>query len=323
MKTVDNQAGAAQGDNTTQAEADYGSLLEDSDNLAIEDPNLADELADGQDDPERDPEGEQEGEDKPDGQDAKGIQDEVTIKLDGRDVSVRELKETFTTFKRKTQEYAEAETTREVQARTAIANVQEEATQRIVALAQGINDLVLPGIDMQAIARLRLEDPDQAGRLLANLQIVERWKTDMMTKANELWQSSQAQRKQAADKQNQAQLTLVQAEAEKLSGAKWFNDDFKIKAKSFLKSHGIPESFAGQIPYAGGMEVIRKAMLYDKAQAELKRGKQPSQQAQVSASAKPRDANTRQRADAAFAQARKTGSRRDTARAYTSLLGGG
>jgi hypothetical protein len=115
---------------------------------------------------------------------------------------------------------------------------------------------------------------------------------------------------------------LVQTEASKLSQAKWFNDDFKTKAKSYLKANGIPEQAASQIPYAGGMEIIRKAMLYDKAQASIKAGKQPTQSTQIPASGKAREQSTRQQAVKAFDNARKTGTKRDAARAYTSLLGG-
>lgn len=317
MNEHDNLPGAADGDNSQAAEPDYSSLLDDSDGLDIQDPNEVDKADDADDDSRED-----DPDEKPDGQDDKSLSDEATVKLDGRDVSVRELKETFTTFQRKAQEYAQADTEREVQARTAIANVQEEAANRIATLAQGINDLVLPGVDMQMIARLRLEDPARAGELLTNLQIVERWKTDMMSKAQELMGQSQRQREEAQRKEQTAQAELIQAEAAKLSDKKWFNEDFKNRARSFLKSHGIPEQLIAQISYAGAMEIINKAMAYDKAKATMKQGKQPGVNTQVPASGKPREATTRQRADAAFAQARKSGSRSDTARAYSSLLGG-
>lgn len=320
MSAQDTQLGAATGDNSQADQADYASLLGESDGLDIEDPNEIPEqdAADAEDEHDE----ESEGEDKADGQDAKSITDEATVKLDGRDVSVRELKETFTTFQRKAQELAQVDSQREYQARTAIASVQEEAAHRVAAMAQGINDLVLPGIDMQAIARMRLEDPARAGELLTNLQIVERWKNDMMAKAKELWDQGQAQRSEADQKQKTAQTELLQAEAQKLSQAKWFNDDFKGRARSYLKSHGIPEQFVGQLNYAGAMEILHKAMSYDKAQASIKAGKQPSQSAQQpSASGKAKEATNRQRADAAFQTARKTGSRKDAARAYSSLLG--
>jgi hypothetical protein len=311
-----NQPGAASSDNTTGDETDYASLLGESESLNIADP---DELQEGAADADESDEP-QEG--KADGRDAISVTDDATLKLNGKDVTVRELKETFTTFQRKAQEYAEADNHREVQARSAIAAVQEEAAQRVATIANSINELVLPGIDMNVIARMRMEDPAKAGELLTSLQIVERWKTDMMAKANQLWQSAQNQKAQAGQKQQQAQSNLVQSEAAKLSDAKWFNDDFKVKAKSYLKSNGIPEQFASQIPYAGGMEIIRKAMLYDKAQANLKAGKQPTQSTQVPTSGKAREVSNRQQAVKAFDNARKTGTKRDAARAYTSLLGG-
>jgi hypothetical protein len=314
------QQAAGNADNSPADEPEYASLLDESDGLDIADPNDQTE----QDAADADPDAPDEGDDgKTDGRDAISVTDDATLKLDGKDVTVRELKETFTTFQRKTQEYAEADVQREVQARSAIAAVQEEAAQRVATIANSINDLVLPGVDMSVISRLRLEDPAKAGELLTNLQIVERWKNDMMAKANELWNQSQNQRTAADQKRMQAQNELLQSEGAKLADAKWFNDDFKIKAKSFLKSHGVPEAFASQIPYAGGMEIIRKAMAYDKAHADLKAGKQPSQSPQVPASGKAREATARQRAAQAFDAATKpSATKRDTARAYASLLGG-
>jgi hypothetical protein len=311
-----NDPGIAQGDNSTDDEPNYASLLDESEGL--DDPTEESQVA-----ADADPDAPDEGDEKEetDGRDAISVTDDATLKLDGKDVTVRELKETFTTFQRKAQEYAEADQQREVQARGAIAAVQEEAAQRVAVIAQSINDLVLPGVDMSVISRLRLEDPVKAGELLTNLQIVERWKNDLMAKANELWGQAQNQRQTAEQKRQQAQVELVAKEGEKLSATKWFNDDFKIKAKSYLKSHGVPESFAGQIPYAGGMEIIHKAMLYDKAKADLKAGKQPSQAQPIPVSGKTRDATARQRAGQAFEVAQKTGTKRDKARAYASLLG--
>jgi hypothetical protein len=314
----DNQALAADGDN--QEQAGYNSLLEEAGELDIPDPDTLEEGAD--DEPADDAE---EADEKPesDEQDVKAaVSDEAKVTLDGREVTVRELKETFSTFRRKTQEYAEVDQQREHQARTAIATVQERAANQIAAIAQNINDLVLPGVDLQAINRLRLEDPARAGELLTQLQIVEQWKQQMFGKASELMTQAERQKQEAEQRNSSARSQLLQAEAEKLNGAKWFNDDFRIKAKSFLKSHGIPEQFAGQIPYAGAMEIINKAMRFDAAQKKIAQGKQPSQQSQVPTSAKTREGSSKQKADALFSAARKTNSRQDKAKAYTSLLGG-
>lgn len=312
----DNQALAADGDN--QEQAGYDSLLDEAGELDIPDPDALDEGADDEPDEEADEADAPES----DEQDAKAVSDEAKVELDGREVTVRELKETFSTFRRKTQEYAEVDQQREHQARTAIATVQERAANQIAAIAQNINDLVLPGIDLNAINRLRLEDPARAGELLTQLQIVEQWKQQMFGKAGQLMEQAQRQKQEAEERNTSARMQLLQAEADKLNGAKWFNDDFRIKAKSFLKSHGIPEQFAGQIPYAGAMEIINKAMRFDAAQKTIAKGKQPNQQAQVPTSAKAREGSLKQKADALFAAARKTNSRAAKAKAYTSLLGG-
>lgn len=318
MQQRDNSPEALIEDNSQEAGDDYSSLLDDSADLGHDPEAMDTEEVDAADE---NPDEEDSGES--DGQDAESISDEAKVKLDGRDVSVRELKETFSTFQRKAQEYAETDKVREVQAREAIATIQERAAEQIATLAQGINDLVLPGVDMNMLSRLRLEDPAKAGELLTNLQIVERWKTDMMGKAGEIWKQAQAQREEAGRKQQQATMELLQTESAKLADKKWFNDDFKNRARTFLKSHGIPEQVIGQLSYAGAMEIINKAMAYDKAKATMKQGKQPNQALkQVPASGKQREATGKQRAEAAFSQAKKSGSRKDTARAYSSLLGG-
>jgi hypothetical protein len=311
---LDTLAGDAEGATDPQAGDDYASLLDASSELDIPEPD-----EEGEEAADDAAEGETEG--KPsDGQGA--IADDAKVELDGRQVSIAELKETFSTFQRKASEYAEADQQREVQAREAVASVQEQAAQQIAAIAQGINDLVLPGVDLQYIARLRQEEPTKAGELWSHLQIVEGWKTDMLRKANELWQQSLTHKQEAERTQASSRSELVRAEAEKLSGEKWWGDDFRIKAVSFLKSHGVPEQFAAQIPYAGAMRIIHKAMAFDAAQKKLKDGKQPSQSAQVPASGKARDASSKQRADGLFAMARKNpDNRRLSARAYSSLLG--
>lgn len=306
----------SQGTHERQTEPDIASLLAESEALEIPDPN--DDAADVEGD--RDDESDAP---KADGQDAAPIKDEATLEVDGRKVTVAELKDTFSTFKLKAQQLAETDQRREVEARTAIATVQENAAQQIAALANGINDLVLPGIDMQAITRLRLEDPARAGELLSSLQIVEQWKSQMLGKAGELWQQAQAQRKTAQDNAERDRMALLQAEGERLGGEKWFTEDFRTKARGFIKSMGLPAAVAEQAThYAGAVKIIRMAMQYQDAAKRLKDGKQPVQAAQVPASGRAREATPKQQATALFAQARKTGDRRVTAKAYTSLLGG-
>ena len=310
---LDTLAGGASGATEPQPEPDYASLLDDSDGLDIPEPN--EDAADANAD---EPENEGDAQ-KADGPGA--IADDAKLQLDGRDVTVAELKETFTTFQRKTQEYAEADQQREVQARTAIAHTHERAAQQIAVIVQGISDLVLPGIDMQAIARMRLEDPARAGEMLSSLQIVERWKTDMLAKGGEMWKQAQTQRQAADAKTASSRDELQASEAQKLQPEKWFTDDFRTKARSFLKNHGVPENYAGEIPYAGMVKVVRMAMEYERGMAKLKAGKQPSQTAQAPASGRAPAASTKQQSDGLFAQARKSGDRRTTARAYSSLLG--
>lgn len=310
---LDTLAGDATGTAAPQTEPDYASLLDDSDGLDIPDPDQ--EAADADDAPP------DEDGDAPKADGPGAIADDAKLQLDGRDVTVAELKETFTTFQRKTQEYAEADQQREVQARTAIAHTHERAAQQIAVIVQGISDLVLPGIDMQAIARMRLEDPARAGEMLSSLQIVERWKTDMFAKGGEMWKQAQTQRQAAEQKSESSRDELLAREGQKLQSAKWFTDDFRTKARNCFKSHGVPEHFAGGIPYAGVVEMVRKVMAYDLGMAKLKAGKQPSQTAQAPASGRAPAASTKQQSDGLFAQARKTGDRRTTARAYSSLLG--
>lgn len=316
----DNRAEAAPaGDTSRPTEPDYAALLGASEGLDIDEPEDADPEEGAADEGEGDEPDDSDGQDA---KDAKPASDDVTVDVDGRKVTVRELTDTFRTFSRKAQEYAEADTAREVHARQAVATIQEQAAHQVAVMAQRINDLVLPGIDLSTIARVRQEDPAKAAELLTTLQIVEQFKVQMMAEANKLAAQSRQQREAADRKRADAMADLTRAEAEKLSAAKWFNDDFKAKAVKFLERHGIPRQAISQLNYAGAMEIINKAMRFDAAKKQAKEGKQPSQATQqVSASGKSRTPTTRQAQDAAFAAARKSGTRRDAARAYTSLLG--
>lgn len=310
---LDTQAAApGEGDTQQPAEPDYASLLGDSEALEIDEPQDPDE-ADAADGEDEDPDGQ-------DAKQAKPASEDVTVDVDGRKVTVRELTDTFRTFSRKAQEYAETDTRREVEARNAVATIQEQAAQQVAVLANRINDLVLPGIDLAAISRMRMEDPAKASELLTTLQIVERFKTDMMAEAQKLFGQGQKQRQLADQKRMDSMAELTRSEAQKLAAAKWYTDDFKGKAVNYLEKHGIPHQMIAELRYAGAMEIIHKAMRFDEAK-KAAGNKQPSQAPQVAASGKSRSPTGKQAQDAAFAQARKSGSRRDSARAYTSLLG--
>lgn len=243
--------------------------------------------------------------------------DETEVALDdGRKVSVREMKETFATFTRKTQELAEAQRTTVAQAREAVASYAERQAQELHLMAQHVEQLVAPGMDQAALMRLAYEDPNQYQQVKARLDVAREMRANMQQQVQSLMQQAQEQRERAEQEQVHAHQQLVQAESQRLAGQKWFNDDFKAKALAFARKHGIPEQIARGVAYAGFVEITRKAMLYEEAMARTKGGKQPPTQSVMTPGASPaRGAMTKAKQVADYyARAQKTGNRADIGR---------
>lgn len=251
------------------------------------------------------------------------ITDETEVALDdGRKVSVREMKETFATFTRKTQELAEAQRTTVAQAREAVASYAERQAQELHLMAQHVEQLVAPGIDQAALMRLAYEDPNQYQQVKARLDVAREMRANMQQQVQALMQQAQEQRERAEQEQVQAHQQLVQTEAQRLAGQKWFNDDFKAKAVAFARKHGIPEQIARGVAYAGFVEITRKAMLYEEAMARTKGGKQPPTQSVMTPGASPaRGAMTKaKQVSESYAKAKQTGNRADIGRYLDQIL---
>lgn len=208
--------------------------------------------------------------------DAKALADEAEVPLDdGRKVSVRELKETFSTFTRKTQELAESQRNTLAQAREAVAGYAERQAHELHLIAQSMDQLVAPGFDDQALQRLAFEDPQQFYQVKARLDYAAQQRTKIQAQVQEHLSQAQQQRALAQQEQQQAHAELLQTEGAKLTGQKWYTADFQGKAVAFARKHGIPEQIARGVAYAGFVDITRKAMLYDDAMQRAKAGKQP------------------------------------------------
>ena len=252
-----------------------------------------------------------------------GVSDDTAVKLqDGREVSVRELKASFETFTQKTQTYADNDRAREQAARSVIADVQENASQQIVSILQSVNDLVLPGVTPEYLNRLSIEDPARANELYARYRAVEMWRENMFRTAQDLQNSALQQRTTAQQAAQQETGQRMQSEAEKLKSETWYTQDFQRKARAYAVKHGIPERVAGAIEYAGMVQIVKKAMAYDAAKAQIKDGKAPPATKNVTPSRPARESTSVQQAQKLYEIAKKTGSRDATARTYASLLGG-
>lgn len=227
------------------------------------------------DEPDEEPQEQGDKEDEPEPEPPKGVTDEAEVDLDGRKVSVRELKETFATFTRKTQELAEDKRNTLAQARQAVAEHAEQQAQTLHLMAQRMDQLAAPGFDDQALQQLAFSNPEQYYQVKARLDVAAQMRAGIQQEIQQQLRTAQQQRDFAQQEQQQAHAELLQNEGAKLASEKWFNDDFRNKAVAFARKHGIPEQAARSVAYAGFVQITRKAMLYDEAVARGKAGKQP------------------------------------------------
>ena len=203
-------------------------------------------------------------------------------KLDnGREVSLGELKKSFADFTQKNARLDNERRQTVEQARNAVANVAEQYANQAHLLARQVLQLVAPGIDEQQLARLASEDPASYHAARARLDMAQRLQQDISAHASRLAQQAQQQRETAKTEAAQARQQLLDSEAQRLAGHKWWNADFAAKATSYATRHGIPREVAESVAHAGFVEITRKAMLYDEAMAKTKQGKQPPSQPQI------------------------------------------
>jgi hypothetical protein len=258
-------------------------------------------------DDEVDPDGEQEP--------AAQFTDDTEVELDdgGRKVSVRELKESFSTFTRKTQELAESQRTIEAQAADVVARHSDHLAQRFRALHAELEGIIAPGADPQTLNALAQTDPQQYFAVKARLDMARELQRKVAAQVNELEGHAQRTRQQQEAQADAAKQELLQTEGAKLTGKKWFNADFQTKAVAYARKAGIPEQVARGVVYAGFIEITRKAMLYDEALAKTKNGKQPPKPAPTRPASTPGKGKVMQarQSKGLYEKARLTGDRTD------------
>jgi hypothetical protein len=276
------------------------------------------------DNPEGDnDEGQQADDDTPEGEQEPAAQftDDTEVELEdgGRKVSVRELKESFSTFTRKTQELAETERTIERQAADAVSQHSEHLAQRFRLVHKIVADLVQPGMTPEAMRALAYSDPERYQAERAKADVVQQAQREIAEHVRALEQHAkqtrEAQQQQAAETRQQ----LLADEATRLRERKWWNADFQAKAVVYAKKHGIPAHVAqlalveGTEGSAGLVDITRKAMLYDEALAKTKNGKQPPKPAPTRPASTPGKGKVMQarQSKGLYEKARASGDRTD------------
>jgi hypothetical protein len=253
-------------DAATAESNDFGSLM-DSIPLAED---LGDEPTGEPPDEHAD---EREAEQPPE-QAPQGVTDETEIELgNGRKITVKEAKDSFETFTQKTEELGRVKRDTLAQAREAVARVTEQRAQEMHLLSQQLERLVAPGIDDQTLMAMAHSDPQQFFAHKARLDAARQFQQQIGHQAQQLMQQAHEQRQLAATEANDAHQQLLARESQKLTGQKWWNEDFQRQAVAYAKKHGIPNEIASGVSYAGFVEITRKAMLYDEAMTRAKSGK--------------------------------------------------
>ncbi len=193
---------------------------------------------------------------------------------DGRKVSLKDLKGSFETFTRKTQELAHERRAAVSSARDAVAKVAENYARQYDAIAQNVMQLVVPGVDESTLARLSIEDPAQYHAVRARMDMAQRLQHNLAQHAAQLGQQAQQQRDSAAKEAAEARQQLLSAEDAKLRHHKWYTPENVREMVGYAVKQGIPRDVAESVPFAGFVEITRKAMLYDAAMTRTKSGKQ-------------------------------------------------
>ena len=280
-----------------------------------------DDTVDEGDNPEgdNDDEGQQAGDDDntPEGEQEPAAQftDDTEVELEdiGRKVSVRELKESFSTFTRKTQELAETERAIEAQAADVVSKHSEHLAQRFRLLHRELEGIIAPGADPQTLTALAQTDPEKYFQVKAKLDLARDLQRRVAEQVNELEAHAQRTRADQQARLEAERDARLEAEHAKLSGMKWWNADFQAKSLAFAKKHGIPEQLAKSAEHAGWFLIARKAMLYDEALAKTKNGKQPPKPAPTRPASTPGKGKVMQarQSKGLYERARQTGDRTD------------
>lgn len=265
-----NEAGVTGESGDNSAELDMAALLGEGGQLDGEQGEQGlDEQAKGESGEDGDAENQEE----------KADPETATHKLDnGREVTLRELKQSFQDFNQKSARIDQERRATLEQARNAVAEISEKNARQVEILSQQVMQFVAPGIDENTLARLAIEDPAQYHAARVRLDAAQRLQQNMNAYASQLAQQAQQQRTQAQQEAAQAHQQLLDSESSRLRAHKWWNAEFASRATNYAAKHGIPKEVTERVAHAGFVEITRKAMMYDDAMAKTKSGKQlPSQ----------------------------------------------
>lgn len=204
--------------------------------------------------------------------------DDALIKLpDGSTITAKEAAEGVMLKRDYTQKrMAESEAVRSVQQQAAQAVAQQHAqvSRYLEAVATSLDDLVGLPTDQQIMEMIG-QDPVEAQRMQMRRQLV-------MQQKGRLLQAAQAAAAEAETTLSRAQQEQLAAEAQKMAGFDWLTDATKTEMKGYLAKHGVPD-----ITFAGLAEITRKAMAFDRQQAQIKTGKVAPKPSTLATAARP------------------------------------
>lgn len=195
------------------------------------------------------------------------------IEIDGEKITKEEIKELVQLKQAYTQQrQADSEKVRNIESRAyqVVSETQEVAAHQIQMIKQSVRQLIAPGITPEYLMQLAAVDPGAAQQMQARLTALDMWERQIDQAAGNLYQNAMQAKQQGNQSMAQQRYELLKAEAQKLSAKPWYTPEFQSQAVSYLTKNGIPESAAQAIEYSGAFEIVRKAMLYDKAMSGQK-----------------------------------------------------
>lgn len=195
------------------------------------------------------------------------------IEIDGEKITKDEIKELVQLKQAYTQQrQADSEKVRTIEAKAyeVVSEVQEVTAHQIQMIKQSVRQLIAPGITPEYLMQLSAVDPAAAQQMQARLSALDMWERQVDQVSGSLYQQAMQAKQTGSQTMTQQRADLLKSEAQKLSAKTWYTPEFQSQAVSYLVKNGIPESAARSLEYSGAVEVVRKAMLYDKAVAGQK-----------------------------------------------------
>jgi hypothetical protein len=190
------------------------------------------------------------------------------IEVDGEKITKDEIKELVQLKQAYTQQrQADSEKVRTIEAKAyeVVSEVQQVTAHQIQMIKQSVRQLIAPGITPEYLMQLAAVDPAAAQQHQARLSALDMWERQIDQASGNLYQQAMQTKEQGSQTMTQQRFEFLKSEAQKLMTKSWYTSEFQSQVVSYLAKNGIPESAAQSIGYAGAFEIVRKAMLYDKA----------------------------------------------------------